>query len=276
METELEIIKTIINSDKFTIFGTGSVAKRFGEQLKYCGCWDNVSHFSVSLLKDDMVLFEGKKVVEIKDVTNDSIVMIAVHNIFVDEIIDKLKKLGFKRFFWIYPHLFDLCFGIPKHRDVVLKVDEVVQRINGFYVNAIYYLAIENVLGKNKVGREVYLKFMSVFSSEKAAKKRWEDFVQKIYEYEQGNVQQNYNIKLSHNHDIVLDGSHRLMLAFYFNVSEITADMYSCDLKQYKAYAQDMAMTDNQLNKYFSHDEILLIKETDNILKAQNVDLGGE
>ena len=57
--------------------------------------------------------------------------MIAVHNIFIDEIIEKLKNLGFSRYFWVYPYLFDLSFGLPIERNVEIDVRSLVKRIKG-------------------------------------------------------------------------------------------------------------------------------------------------
>ncbi|WP_145152824.1 hypothetical protein [Paenibacillus xylanexedens] len=267
MYTELIKVKDVIENQKFVIYGTGSVAKRFSQILKHSGRWGNISHYTVSSLEQDVMFIDGKVVKEIKNVKNDNIVMVAVHNIFADEILENLKYLGFKKVFWIYPHLFDLCFGMPVQSNMILDVKSVVRGLHGVYVHAIYYLAIESEFLKNTVGRNLYIKFMCIFCSEKAANKRWFDFVERIHKYEKGDVQQNYNIKLSHEYDIVLDGSHRLMLAYYFNVDKIAADIYCCDLNRYIEFAENMALTDKQLHEYFSYDEILLIKEADLKLK---------
>lgn len=262
MYTEFMKIKNTIEKEKIVIYGTGSVSKRFSKLIKENGYWGNVSNYAVSSLEHHANFIDGKAVKEIKDISNDNIVMLAVHNIFLNEILENLSNLGFENVIWIYPYLFDLSFGMPIQNNIVLDVKNIVNRLNGIYSYAIYHLAIENEYSKNVVGGSIYRKFMRIFCSEEAANKRWSDFVERMHKYENGDVQQNYNIKLSNEYDIVLDGLHRLMLAHYFNVDKIVADIYSCDMNKYIDYAENMALTDKQLNKYFSHDEIDLIKET--------------
>lgn len=268
MYTEFLKIESIIEKENFVIYGTGSVAKRFSKIIKEKGYWDNVSNYAVSSLQQVEAYYDGKDIKEINEVSNDSIVMIAVHNIFIDEIIEKLKNLGFSRYFWVYPYLFDLSFGLPIERNVEIDVRSLVKGLKDVYLNQILYLAIESALFNNTIGRDLYIKYMCIFCSEKAASKRWLDFVKRIHKYESGDAKQNYNIKLSNKLDIVIDGSHRLMLAYYFNVEKILADIYSCDIKRYIEFAENMLLNDEQLQKYFTQEEILLIKEVDLKLKA--------
>ena len=47
------------------------------------------------------------------------------------------------------------------------------------------------------------------------------------------------------------------MLAYYFNVDKIIADTYSCDMKRYIEFAENMLLNDEQLQKYFTQEEIL-------------------
>jgi len=99
MYTEFLKIESIIEKENFVIYGTGSVAKRFSKIIKEKGYWDNISNYAVSSLQQVEAYYDGKDIKEINEVSNDSIVMIAVHNIFIDEIIEKLKNLGFSRYF---------------------------------------------------------------------------------------------------------------------------------------------------------------------------------
>lgn len=262
MDVDYSELLEIIRSRKFTIFGTGSVADRFVKAIKTLGYWHNVNGFAVTKIKKEETIIDGKPVIEIDEVARDETILVSVHNILLNEIVSILQKLEFQKFVWIYPYLFDLYFGLPVKYNLQINVRDTVRHLNGIYTHAVYYMAIENIFQRNFIGDKIYIKYMSIFCNKETAIQRWTSFKSRIECYNTSEKLQEYNIKLSKNFDLVLDGAHRLMLAYYFGKENIIADIYDCTLNQYLFFSGNVALTEGQLYKYFLYDEIELIKKT--------------
>lgn len=266
----------IIEHEEILIYGTGAVAQRLIQILKRKSCWSNVKGFVVSCMTGQQNNLENKPVKAIDEVSNENTILIAVHVVLKDEIEARLRALNFKKFVWIYPYLFDLEFGIPKQRNVVIDVEETVKNLYGIYTHAIYYMAIDCYLHKNDDGKKIYIKLMNIFNDPQTSIKRWDNFVEQINVCEREGFKQEHNIKLAETKDVLIDGGHRLILAYYFGVKKINADLYDCDMKHYIEFSGRIPLTDERLEQNFDIEEIKKIKEYYNKTKKSRKEFLGE
>lgn len=269
VEMSIEELYQIMGNSRFTIFGTGTVAKRLCYMLRKRGFWNNLNGFATS--QNHGSEFEGKKVMQIGEISKDDILLIAVHKVVYDEVKILLQQYGITKYYWIYPQLFDLYFGKPIQKDIIVDVRTLIRNLYGVYSHAIFYLAIAYYFHQNDFGKQYYIKYMNIFSNSQTSKARWKDFLLRIEECEKNGFLQDFNIKLNSSQNIILDGAHRVMLAYYFGKDMIRGDIYRCEMRDYLRFSGNIALTEDKLHRFFTNEEMEIIKETDEMLKGKNI-----
>lgn len=237
-----------IEETEFYIFGTGFVAERFFEIIKTRNLDENINSFitsqpSSSCFKEKRV----KAIDELTEVEKEQLVCIAVHESIVEEIISELKEKGYKKFVWVYPIIFDLWYGEPVRKNILVLTNDILRTCTNDYRITIRELVIEEYYGKNKIGYNLYKKLQEVHSSKYTAEKRLEAFIRLIDSWHNIGYKQGSVLKIDENYEI-FDGVHRLALAYYHKLQEIRCDIYSTKGKE--TYINDeIKLTEDVIEK---------------------------
>lgn len=243
-----------LNNEPFYIYGTGFVAGRFYESLRNKNLVGNLKGFiTTEILQKE---FKGHNIKCISDISKkkDVLICIAVHESNESDIRKILNASGFKNVVWIYPLLFDLWYGKPIEKSVLVSTRELLLPcINDYRIPA-RILAIENYYGNNDVGYLVYKKSMAVHSSDETAEKRLEQFIKLITSWKESGYAPESKLKIDEDYEI-FDGVHRLALAYYHSQPEVNCDIYSTKGKE--TYINDeIKLTEDVIEKIdFSEDE---------------------
>ena len=216
----LEQLFNMINEGSYYIYGAGGAAKRFFEGLCELGLTENCKGFIVS--KKDM-----KKIKEEICLISDNVqVFIAVHKVYLHEIESLLEKNHFKKYYWIYPLIFELEYGSPVKKNVIRETDELVSRMRSLYMLAIFYLTIDYCLGKNTFGKDCHIRFHMKDVSGHSAKRIEELFEQRIKKYLKTGEVEPYPIMINVQEDYCMDGNHKLIISKYFHIPEVNCNIY--------------------------------------------------
>lgn len=216
-----------IKFEPFYIYGAGRAAARLYNVLKNKKLLENFHGFVVSSNANNQD-FDGK----IYAVSNDNLnrkanVFISTHKVFLSEVIEALSNNGFSRYEWIYPTIFDLEYGEPVLIEQQRNVKQLVSNMRSKYMLALFYLAIENFLGKNDFGIDCHIKFHMSHVSRLTAEKIAKLFCKRIEDYLKTNELEPYPIMINSREDYCMDGNHKLILAYYFNVLSINCNVYA-------------------------------------------------
>lgn len=254
----------LISAEHLVIYGNGYIAKRLYNCIKKMGYANHIENVAVTDSINGEIGVHGKKVVSICDINKNSLILVAVHNTVADEMKRILKKLGFVNYVWIYPFLFDLEFGNPIRKDELVPMKVLTQCLPAFYNPAIYYLSLMEFCHNGQHDGDLYVKMLSTYTTHDVAKKRWDNFCFRLKECLERGYLQDYNIKINESY-ILLDGLHRLVLAKWFHVTELIADVYSGHGSFHSQFGVggDILLHEEDLSKYYTSDEIERIKAAD-------------
>jgi hypothetical protein len=252
--------KDLFESD-FVVYGTGAVSARFNLIIEKRKAYNHLVGYAVTKKTSAVQIFNGKHVEQVESYPKGIKIAVAVHISLWGEIKKHLEKLGYYNYVWIYPELFDLYYGVPLQENIMINVRSIVANLYPIYTHVIYYLAIENYFGMNDVGYDFYIKYMKMHCSNETAYCRLQNFREKIAECEEKGFCQEFNIKLIAEGHIILDGAHRLMLAYYFGKENIYCDLYEGNMEAYLNFSGEIALNDEHLEKQFLPKEVALIRE---------------
>lgn len=211
----------------FYIYGAGGAALRVYNALKKKGLVENFLGFIVSCNKENQKVDGNIYVVSNKDLRRDINVFIVAHKVFLDEIIDSLSCNGFSKYEWIYPFMFELEYGEPVSLNKEKNTKNLVAKMRSQYMLAVYYLAIDSYLGKNDFGIDCHVKFHMTHVPKNTAERIAKLFCTRIENYLENKKIEPYPIMINSLEDYCMDGNHKLMLAYYFNVTSINCNIYN-------------------------------------------------
>ena len=257
----IDDIVNYIRTEKFVIYGNGFIGKRFYQQVKKMGCVEHI----ISIAVTDTVKEENINVVSICDVPRELMVFVAAHDENAFEMVNILHNLGFYNYIWIYPYLFELEVGDPIKCNCQIRVCDLLENMRGFYMPAIYYLSMRDYCDENIYNGSLYIKMSTHYTQLETGRKRWERFCRMIDRCIKYGFLQDANVKVDKNYKMI-DGIHRLVLAKYFNHDILFCDVYQCDDMFYSTKGiagRSIYIYENELNKYFSCEEIMMIKRAD-------------
>lgn len=258
MDTYEHIINEIKNN-KFVIYGAGGHGQKFLKAITQMGYKNNFLGFAVTEHQAKDV--DG--IEEIKNIDRNCLIVIAAHDRNSAQMEYTLEKLGFKRYVSIYSYLIDFCCGVSylKNQTVCVK-DIFMDCLSKYYFYSAYpivlYLAVDYIMGKNNVGKSLYLKLIGKYGKEATAEQRWEALVERTRNYNINRLAEPFAIKINPTQRFVLDGYHRIVLSRYFGITDILADFYDIDFEQYR----DMFWGNDSLMSLFTQEEANIIAKT--------------
>ena len=220
-----------ISAQKFYIYGAGGYGKKVEKAIQKMGLQDNFLGYAVTEKRDN----DHSEVLEIATVNPENLIIIATHYVNSKEMEAVLLGLNFHNYICIYPYLTELSLGLPYEKSVEFSTEKLVREYTHINFCAVLYLAIESILNNTELGKKLYIKMTMIKSNERTAFLRWQNLVQRVNLYRHGNIEE-YPIQVSTDYKIVLDGAHRLMLAYYFGRPKILADLYHVDAEDYAKF----------------------------------------
>lgn len=244
----------ILRRDRFWIYGTGFVANIFWQSLIPYDICRNVKGFIVS--KKNRDFFSGLNVRGIDEdlnIGNDR-VCIAVHESNKNEVVEKLESKGINNYIFIYSYLWDLKLGIPRKRNMEVKVSELIKSNLSDYKLIVRHLVLEQYFGKNDVGYDLYRKAFENYVDRATAQKRLNRFIEFISLWQSKNYITGENIKVNNNKQII-DGNHRIILANYFCLRTINCDIYDTEETAQDIYGKNAAMTEEAIKLIYDMEE---------------------
>lgn len=258
METYAQILDKI-KKNKFVVYGAGGHGQKFVKAIAQMGYGNNFVGFVVT----ERQAKDGEGIKEIKNIDRNHFVVIAAHDRNSVQMEDTLKNLGFTQYVSIYPYLIDFCCGTSylKNQTVCVK-DIFFDCLNRYCFYSAYpvvvYLAIDYIMEKNNVGKNLYFKLIGKYAKEKTSYQRWDALVERTRNYSINRVPEPFAVKINPVQRFVLDGYHRIVLSKYFGITDILADFYDTDFDKYR----DMFWGRGNLMNLFTKEE------ADVILKA--------
>ena len=254
MEHEVINIIETLKKEMFYIYGAGGHGKKFLKSVEKLGLINNFIGFTVTL-SDDM----EENVLEIDKVSRENLIVIAAHDRNARIMENNLIKLGFKNYINIYKNMTELYWGEPDEKSVMVSTDALVRRTKKINYLCALYAAIEYHNGNNLEGKNIYLKTLGLSSDVQTAKSRWENFETRIDRYRDIREPENFEIKIDYDKGLILDGSHRLILAKYYDIKLILADIFHIDPNEYESYYRDNIYGECFFNNFNGKEKKLLI-----------------
>lgn len=243
-QDDIDNVITHLENNHFVIFGMGRIAQLFYKRCEYYDINKNIIAFTKTNCKYLGDTFYNKPVLPFKFIPKNTLIIIAVHDIYVHDVIDILSTNGFHNYLWIYYYLFDFLYGKPIRVNTRINIEILEHNIkssNSFY--ACMY-AIDDYVHNRTAGILHYKEHMNRIGSNEMANLRWERFKKKIDEVQVNGFKDDYNIKVSKDLLYIIDGMHRFSLADYFKKEYIIADIYNCE-KKMPLFIWDKKYTEN-------------------------------
>ena len=218
-------LKEKLATGRIIIYGAGYVAIRFFYALKKQGVAENVECFVItSGNKKELEGIEVKNIDELA-IEEGMFFCIAVHESLRAEVESTLSLKGVSQYLWIYPFLNELILGVPIFKNKKVSVQEIWAANKNNYSIATRYLAVEKFYGQNDIGYEAYMSGLSLFNHRETSRKRLNQFVELINDWEKEGYNAEKPIVLLADGS-VLDGFHRIAIAIFHQQKELICDMY--------------------------------------------------
>jgi hypothetical protein len=225
---EYDEFLTKISTEKFVVYGAGGYGKKFVAAVEKRRLEDNFLGFAVT---DNTGM--PSEIRNIKEIDRNTLIVIAVHGANNKAMRELLVREGFGNVVDAEPYLFDLLCGEPVKTNVEIDVKELAKASGCRNSVALRWLAIDYILGKNDCGKILMMKFYQYISEGQTGEARWKAFEERVRWYQAGGEPESYNIKITWNDGTIIDGFHRLALAYYFEIPKINADIYDFDWRKY-------------------------------------------
>lgn len=222
-----KLIEIIENND-IAIYGAGYAAQNFYTALQIRNMQNQVKYFIVTDLEKAHKEVQGVPVKALKDVVHEKniYICIAVHEAIKNEIEECLLKSNIEKYVWVHPYIMEIALGNPLEHHKQIEVRKIIQQHSyDNYAFAIRYLAIENYYEKNSIGYDVYLKALYLQCEAQTARKRLNNFIRLIDDWDKNGYRQEQAILIDQKKRLI-DGTHRLSLACYHKMEYIYCDIF--------------------------------------------------
>ncbi len=228
MELREEWKKILEASYSIYIYGAGKIGKRIYNLIEKENQLAKLQGFVVSELKGGITNIENKPVIEINKLNKqDSTIFVSVSDMYQNEIMELLQHLEYKHVICVYKYSFLDEKEVPQDMPESIMIDLrelLIQQYNGLdfnrYDTLVRLLAIEAYYGKNDYGFELYAKMANARIYEGYADIAIRRFKELIHSFEEHGYDEQSEIIVDRNLKLV-DGSHRLALAIYYNISKV-------------------------------------------------------
>ena len=258
------------------VFGTGFVASMFVEALRIHGELERVKGYLTTECHEPRE-FEGAPVRAAADraVDRSALVCVAVHEASAAEVAQSLEQLGFSQITWIYPRLYDLVYGEPLYRQVVLETSHVIGAQDpSFNWLAVRALAAESLRGSACDQRdnalEAYVKAMALHCGAETARNRLNKLAALVRSMEEEGFHADAPVLVDTDLRIV-DGLHRVAVAWLLGIERFPCDIVKASPAFDKLLTDRNKLTDDALAQAGLTDgQRGLVREM-----AQRMDCGG-
>jgi len=247
----------IIKSNDIAIYGAGEVGKKLYHILKIHNLHQRVKCFVVSDATVSSSNIEGVPLRTVSDLVGENVfILLAVHEVIKSEIEEHLRMLHLSNYVWIYPHIWEIAFGMPLEVHTKVRVRDILrrQRADGYYAAAIRYLAIENYYKKNEIGYRAYVKMQQIHCEEKTAAKRLERFIHLIEDWQKCGYREECDI-MTDADSRLFDGLHRFSLACYHQMEEVYARVFPSVSFYNQVVSEKIYINREMLAEHFTGEE---------------------
>lgn len=230
MELWEEWNKIVSESHSIYIYGAGKIGRKIFNLIKRDNHLDKLYGFLVSDIRGgwNPTSIEGKPVIEIKKLNEkDSTILVSVSDIYQNEILELLQKLGYYKVICAYKYSFlDEEETLAEQAEtVMIDLRELLMQqhenlVFNRYDILVRLLAVEAYYGKNDFGFNLYERMQNNRVYEgyaESAVKRFEQLIASVEKHGYDRMSEiivDINLRL-------IDGSHRLALAIYHNISQV-------------------------------------------------------
>ena len=224
-----ELLETVREQGCY-VFGTGFVTSMLVEALRIYGELERVKGYLVTECHDSRE-YEGAPVYAASDqaVDRSALVCIAVHEANAAEVALSLEQLGFQQITWIYPCLYDLVYGEPLYRQVVLETSHIMTAQDpSFNWLAVRALAAEvlrsDAYDQRGMALEAYAKAMALHCGAATARNRLKNLAVLVRSMEERGFDADAPILVDTELRIV-DGLHRVAVAWLLGIEQLPCDI---------------------------------------------------
>lgn len=259
-----------IEKQNIVVYGAGHIARKFLKALKLYYYDQKILCFVVSVPEESEQTIEGIPVRTVDWLTEhrDLLVCIAVHEALRHDIAVTLQNVGISRHIWIYPCLYELLLGVPVETNVKVDLEDIVRTCVDDYRLAIRYATIEQYLGKNKVGFDLYRRAQALHSSPETAEERLAAFCRLIEKWRKNGYDEQSRIAINTGYEVI-DGNHRVALAKYYDQKQIVCDIYEKRIAVTELHGENAMLTDSVLlREGFSDKEIKYLDSMNSMIKG--------
>lgn len=227
-DVTLETCLDLLRKNKIVIYGTGYVGKKCLQALKKLGLESQILGYAKSTQALPQECIDGISVRCISELAEykDCLFCVAVHSSIKDEVIEELERHSLNNYIWIYPYLYRILLGKAVQENVMVETSALWEHCRTDYRMAIRWLALEQYLGMNDDGYELYIKAESLHCSKETAHKRLHQFCDLIDTWMKSGYDSEHKILITEDYEII-DGNHRASLAMYFGVKYLKCDVFS-------------------------------------------------
>ena len=217
----------IIAYKKIWVYGAGYVANRFLEALKKHGMESHVQGYIVSQKKEDQEYINGLPVKSIENMVVDdaSIICIAVHEVYKNQIELELTQRDIFHYIWIYPFLCELYMGMPIKEKEWVDTIKIIPKDERQYAMAVRWAAISDFYGIYPGGLMLYKRAMAIHSNADTGEARAIRFINLIKDWDTYGYRPMWQISIN-THFEIIDGEHRVALALYHGQAQVQCKIY--------------------------------------------------
>lgn len=229
MELWEEWHKILEENHSIFIYGAGKIGRKIFNLLKKENQLDKLQGFVVSDMGGvEPANIEDKPIIEIEKLNKkDSTILVSVSDIYQNEILDLLHKLGYRKVICAYKYSFldeeEIFNEQPKSIMIDLR-ELLIQQYDRTEFNRydilVRLLAVEEYYGKNDFGFGLYERMQNARIYAGYARIAINRFKQLIVSVEQYGYDRDSEIIVDKNLRLI-DGSHRLALAIYHNILKV-------------------------------------------------------
>lgn len=256
---ENEWNKLLEENQSLYIYGAGKIGKKIFRLIKAGGRQDKVKGFLVSDKSGNPDQIEDIPVLPIDRLRDkDALILLSVTDIYQEEILDLLRKRGFKNTVCAYKYSFldadNNSIGTPD--TIVIDTRELLiqQYSNGSFNRIdviVRLLAVEDYYRLNDIGFSLYKKMQDARVKEGYSEKAFERFKALIKSFAQKGYDDSSEIIVDPNLKLT-DGSHRLALALFHQIPAVKIRIDK-DIR-------DIYYGIGWFRKYFTQEECKLIE----------------
>lgn len=237
----------VLESNDIIIYGAGYVGKRF---LEICKASKRKINIVGIMTKngtdtlDDIVAIPVNTSDEYKKCT----VCIAVHDVWIKDVIIDLKLNKYNSYINIYPYLYDLMLGEAVNYNLSVPIKKIFCGRNKYAIAA-RWLAIEEYYKKNHYGYSIYMKQCSRYSKRDTQYKRLERFKSLIQSFNVASYSSEENIIILDDFRLV-DGFHRVSLLMYYGEKIVNVNVYNSRNIIVNPHKDDVFFTKNNYEEF--------------------------